>query len=637
MATNISSRELISIFEKELSASATYHNLGYPNDNPCHIMLDGVEYYIYVKNLSSAHLKKKNGEDDVWRAQMTGIDLLEKIKETNTLFILLGYDADNDVYATWNPHMVKQRIGTAKSPSLYSRLSIQKEVGKSKEFKSYPLAKDGKVLIFPREKVLDFMGNIDTFFPDTSEYVAMGSKRRVEANTSYKILTNTNNVKGYGEYLLHEGFEKEEVQKYCKCISRLIKDNIISRYRKTFLAYDNLYDYEDAVDNFMSIKEVCELDEKYGHLISTSLSLYIFYLQGLYNEDVEESKDSSKDITETQKSVEKPKELKKQKEDTSINWEEIYSDGKGRLTKIANPSLLEKLRPYLDTEYPSLPPAYNVVADFYGNRFSKMELKDWNDLFKKINWDTPAESTKQVNNLKRKKQFVLRVTFPDGGVIMDRNVSNTFTLTIDKIGPEKVRNLHILVSGYDMVSDINYEQENLWQHKLNNGQYVIVKTSTTRKQELLQEISDKLSLGLSIEKVSLADFERLSKGEKLKSFNEDNVLDQSSSNIVKSRLNSPRKKIRVQFPDGTISEENQVVNTYLRVIEFAGPDRVRSLNIVVDNDNLITPVWKEKYEKALKKTSNNMYINTCSSTQKKFEHLKEINEKLNLNLLIFMV
>lgn len=634
---NISSRELISIFEKELSVSATYHNLGYPNENPCHIMLDGVEYYIYVKNLSSAHFKN----DDVWRAQMTGIDILEKIKATDTLFILLGYDEENDVYATWNPHMVKQRIGTAKSPSLYSRLSLQKEVGKTKEFKRYPLANDGEVLIFPRSKVLDFMGNIDTFFPDTSDYVAMGSKRRVEANTIYKILNNTKNIKGYGEYLLSEGFSKEDVQKYCECVSRLIKENIISRYRKAFLAFDSLDEYEDAVDKFLSIDEVSELDEKYNHLISAALPLYIFYLQELSTNDSEESSDNKLEVPEINNTEDAQitERKQKQEEGLSIDWEQKYSDGRGHLTKIANPTLLEKLRPYLDAEYPSLPPAYNIVDDFYGDRFKDMELKDWGKLFKEINWKAPAESAEPdpCISLKRKKQFVLRVSFPDGEVIMDRNVSNTFTLAIDKIGPEKINALHILVSGYDMVSDTNYEQDNLWQHRLNNGQYVIVKTSTPRKQELLQEISDRLHLGLLIDKVSLADFERIKKGELPITFNREKTIEGKPSNFATPKFNSSRKKIRVQFPDGTISEENQVVNTYLKVIEFAGPDKVRSLNIVVANDNLITPTWTARYDKALKKVSNGMYANTCSSTQKKFVQLNEINEKLKLNLLIFLV
>ena len=102
----ISGKVLREIFEESIKDSGTYKRLDDGLKNPAHIIFNGVECYVYIKNLSYAYL----GNPDVWRAQLTGVDVLNEIKESPAMFILLGYDSDNDVYATWNPHQVKQRI-----------------------------------------------------------------------------------------------------------------------------------------------------------------------------------------------------------------------------------------------------------------------------------------------------------------------------------------------------------------------------------------------------------------------------------------------------------------------------------------------------------------------------------------------
>lgn len=185
----LTSKRLVEIFDEQMASSATYRLLE-ELSNPCHIIFEGIESYVYIKNLSSAYF----ANPDVYRAQLTGVDSLNTIKKTSALFILLGYDSENEVFAVWNPFIVKQRIGTAASPSFYSRLSWQEEVAKSKRFLHQELKNDGSVLLFPKELITTFMTSIDSFFPDTSEYVAMGSKKRKEANAAYKCLVNTHHL-----------------------------------------------------------------------------------------------------------------------------------------------------------------------------------------------------------------------------------------------------------------------------------------------------------------------------------------------------------------------------------------------------------------------------------------------------------
>src|SRR5574344_658050 len=163
--------QLIELLDDSLKDNPSYTRDDTSN-NPCRIKYDEDIYYIYVKNLSSAYFSNP----DVTRSQLTGVDSLNDIKNSEENFILLGYDYDNDVYAVWNPFFLKQRIGTAKSPSLYSRESLQKQASSENKFIKRILNNDLEVLLFPRKRVGDFLENITLYFPDMSEYVAIGSK-----------------------------------------------------------------------------------------------------------------------------------------------------------------------------------------------------------------------------------------------------------------------------------------------------------------------------------------------------------------------------------------------------------------------------------------------------------------------------
>lgn len=491
----ISGKVLREIFEDSIKDSGTYKRLDDGLKNPAHIIFNGVECYVYIKNLSYAYL----GNPDVWRAQLTGVDVLNEIKESPAMFILLGYDSDNDVYATWNPHQVKQRIGTASSPSLYSRLSLQQEVGRTGEIKSMVLNNDLEVLVFPNDRLVDVLSNLDQFFPDTSDYVAMGSKRRSEANAAYKELTNTKKLDEYAKFLLKAGVLPTEVERLCQALKRLFNSNLISLHRKVFLAHDSLEDYHDAVVEFFNLDDVVEFKEKWGNLYPTALTAYIGFLQKLQNDAVDDG------LLPEEEEIEKEEEVIEEfheDEQTGFakDWETAYEDEHGRLTKLMNPKLLKLLRPYLDTDYPSLPPCFNILGDFYGSRYPKMEFKDWGKLLKCIEWDKCNED----------------------GVI-----------------PEETK----------------------------------------------------------VEKQS-------------------------------------RQKICVQFPDGHISNHSKVMQTLVDVVIFAGPERVRNLNIIICNDNLVTSNLNPIYMNSYKDVGNGLYVNTCSDTKKKYAQIMEINESLELGLIV---
>lgn len=613
----ISGKVLREIFEESIKDSGTYKRLDDGLKNPAHIIFNGVECYVYIKNLSYAYL----GNPDVWRAQLTGVDVLNEIKESPAMFILLGYDSDNDVYATWNPHQVKQRIGTASSPSLYSRLSLQQEVGRTGEIKSMVLNNDLEVLVFPNGRLVDVLSNLDQFFPDTSDYVAMGSKRRSEANAAYKELTNTKKLDEYAKFLLKAGVLPTEVERLCQALKRLFNSNLISLHRKVFLAHDSLEDYHDALVEFFNLDDVVEFKEKWGNIFPAVFSSYIGFLQHSQISEYEEPEENEED-EDIEDEIEE--EVSEDSSDEQVNfakdWEKAYEDEHGNLTKLMNPELLKMLRPYLDTDYPSLPPCYNIIGDFYAGRYPKMQLKDWGRLFNGIEWDKCNEDGIIPEEVKtgKKKSHILRVTFPDGFVIEDRNVSKTFAKTIEMCTPDLVKELNIVLAGVDLVSDKVSEQYGRAQHQINDGSYVMTHMSTEKKREILQYISNSLGLDLKIDKVLIDSGE---------------IVDESPISTQPFKLSS-RQKIWVQFPDGHISNHTRVMQTLVDVVIFAGPERVRDLNIIVCGDNLVTSNLNPTYTKAYKEVGEGLYVNTASDTKRKYQQIMEINDALDLDLIV---
>jgi len=478
---NIDSKKLVELFEKAFSNSVTYKRIGNAT-NPFHIIFDGVEYYVYIKNVSSAHFDNS----DVWRAQLTGRDVLQSIKESDVAFILLGYDDANDVYATWNPHQLKQRIGTAKSPSLYSRLSIQEEAAKTGVFVKKDLNNNQEVLVFRREQIVDYLVNLDQFFPDTSEYVAMGSRRRTEANKAYRELVSPKRINAFEQYLIDDTDDEEFARSYARAMRLLVNDNYISKNRKIFLACNSLSEYMDAYKAFLELEEIKKLDSDNGKLFTDALEAYILFLQE--DSDMEEVEDEDNQENglpeETQEDGEKTAEI--------TDWETPFMDSNGNLTRIANPELLELLKPDLLSEYQSLPAAYNTILEFYGeDRFPNMQMKDWNNLFKTINWDDPAglnerEAERQKKKQKRNK---LWVQTPDGEILNDNQVQKTFVRAIEKVGPELVRSFNIQYLGDNLVTEVFNENYATSMKPVTGGYYVNTNSSTGKKYEILKEIN----------------------------------------------------------------------------------------------------------------------------------------------------
>lgn len=711
--------------------------------NPFHILLNGTEYWIYIKNLTSAHFTNP----EVWRAQLPLRDDFEAIKNSDIAFILLGYDGENDVYATWNPVWVKQRLNSTENVSLYSRYSLQVEARESFELKRMDLGNDGEVVVFPREMTRMFFINVSSYFLNTGDYVAMGSKRRPEANEAFKILTTPANVDRFARHLINEGLSSITTGSYCRIIRSLISEGLFNRYRKVFLQYDSLSEYKAAISTFLELPEIAQKNVKWNNHISNALMPYIDFLSnsltseneidlgsttvsgqnlppkesgyqltqnemfehfcsfdsvaqfeqslfhkvyrvstirryskairvlirtGLFKKykdlflsktsysqyqiasdaffRIPEIREMNEDkhhdysaamkqyiefLTKTdshiasagspallENSEQVEQEIEHQMEITNRDWEADFTDEKGKLTRIANPELLDRLRPVLDREYPNAASAFNIVEDFYGDRFKEMEFFEWGRLFKEIDWDKPTSSitSGKVNNTpsKKNKSVVLHVELPDGRIVESKNASSIYCEAIKAIGPEEVSILNIRHAGVNIVSrerDPKYAKD---QRDIGEGWLVMTNSSTLTKYHDLVKIIQEYGVKMS---VSLIPSDPLC------------LID----NAKLHERSGSRAKIRVSFPDGRTIEPGWALEALVEVVKYAGPERVRDLSIICCADNLILKKPAPRYVKPCKPVGNGWLCNTCSNTQTKYEQIKEISERLNLGLMIKLI
>ena len=738
----IESKELITRFVETFSNSISFCVI--QNDNPCRIFFYGRQMYVYIKNLSPAQLSNDN--PDVWRIQLPIKYIFETIKESPLPFVLLGYDAQNDVYTAWNPHWAKQRLNVGKSVSFYSRLSTQMKAKQTQDFSAKKLNKNGKVVAFPRTFIGRFLSRIDEFFPDKSDYVAIGSKKRTEANEAYRTFSNYRTVTHeFAQYLGKIGLSEKTINNYCWAIHQLMDRGYVSRNRKVFLACDSLIEYPGVIKTFFEIQEIREQNDLWHNALSAALSKYIQFLIEYTNQNTsdligegdncdfenepenfdcmsEENKRLFSEICDSENihkfksylesqqisvrssflymqaieylfengyieryadvfleyrtieqyyrraskkffsipemkklndknkclystalnhylmslmdyhSEQQPKEETIIKEGRSIlendnnkDWETQYISESGKLTRIVNPDVINELRPLLDTEYPSIAAAFNVIEKHYQTRFPNMTLGDWNTLMNNINWQDPysnfVEDTELQEHEGKQKTHILKVTTPEGHIYDDRKVSDTLVKVIKYAGANAVRDLHINICGTNMIveeDDINSRYEVATKY-VGDGLYANTTSSTPKKYHLIKQISDNLGLGLEVEYIPI-----------------NNV---KSEPVTYPVTETTRQKIKVTFPDGRIIQHNKVLDTLIEVIRYAKPELVRELNIINCADNLILKHHEinPRYIKPTKQIDDTYYVNTCSDTNTKYIQIQEISDRLKLDLIVDLV
>lgn len=124
--------------------------------------LDDSEFYIYFKCISP---EGNPHPIEHQRAQLPRREEFNIIKQSEIPFLFVGYDCVNDVYVCWNPVQLKERLNVKSYVSFYSRLSAQQSV-KEGIILVKQLSNGDKYILFKRNDVMTFIGNIEKYFPN---------------------------------------------------------------------------------------------------------------------------------------------------------------------------------------------------------------------------------------------------------------------------------------------------------------------------------------------------------------------------------------------------------------------------------------------------------------------------------------
>lgn len=363
MGRKLSYKQLAKIFCEQMSYESSFAVID--SSTPILVSFHEETFYVYIKNISSAYFDNP----DITRAQLPIKKEFEKVKESDFKIVFLGYDSVNEVFVTWNPYYVKQRVNTRGSVSFYSRESQQQEAGKFHTEIYFKDSHGNDVYAVSQEKIPELLSKIFRIFKN-EEYVAVGSKARPEANKSFTTFNKSKSVEHFYSHMKKTAVDDDIIISYTAKLMRLIKSNIITKTRTVFLAKDHISEYKDVLKAFFAHDEFKSYSEDVETL-EQALIAYIDFLAGYEIENHQGTEEPDLLSTPTEEDYETP-----------------YIGRNGKLTKIANPELLTRLSKYLNIKFPTPLPALSVIEAFYGDRFERtMSMKDWIMLFETINWD----------------------------------------------------------------------------------------------------------------------------------------------------------------------------------------------------------------------------------------------------------
>ena len=102
-------------------------------------------------------------------------------------------------------------------------------------------------------------------------------------------------------------------------------------------------------------------------------------------------------------------------------------------------------------------------------------------------------------------------------------------------------------------------------------------------------------------------------------------------------IENTTKGMRVTFPDGRTIQPNKVGDALVEVVRYAGAEKVRALNIEVCEDNLVLPSPHPKYVVASKPLGDGWYVNISGDTARRYEHMCQISDRLQLGLKVDLI
>lgn len=460
-------------------------------ENPYTIRVDGEDVFVYIKNLSPAQLSNKN--PDIWRVQLPVKDDFEQIKNSDSLFILLGYDAENDVYTSWNPYWCKQRLNVGKSVSLYSRYSLQQRIHESGEIEKMSLNNESDVVCFPAKLLYQYIKTVRDYFPEESLYVAKGSRinKRVvtDPQALYDLFVSFDDCSKFEAYLRSVSMSERAIKDYVRNLRAFQVDGYFDKYKEIFLQCSSIADYDQAIKDFRNQPDILAIDTKNHGYLRAALRHYVRFMKVLLSCSDDEPSLYDQPVAEPEPS--------------------FKLDQYGKLIEL-DADLIKELAPYvIGEEYPDYDEMISIAVKHYPSEVDEtMAYSDWIGLFKKTNWKKSRASKEKKNESSapaRKRNQKLRVTWPDGRTMQTKKPSDTFIHVIESNYPDLIMEMKLKREVVSKDPFPDYPGSKRSQHHLESGYWINTNIGLPEKAEILKQISNELGLDLTVEIVSSAD------------------------------------------------------------------------------------------------------------------------------------
>ena len=464
---------------------------------PFLMTFDGKEYYVYVKNLSSAYF---NERPDTTRAQLPKRDNFEEIKKSPNPFIFLGYDQINDVLVCWNFHIAKTRLNEKKSVSFYSRQFFQDEVSLG-TFLRKRLKNDDEPILFKRKNLIDFFNQIDTFFPLTENHTPISLIDTPSLPDETEIVDDKKLFVSNGKLLkitditlieqLKPLIEQKRTLEAWKLADNFYKGKFPAMKLKDWKTLINEIDFEESFSE--TTENNARLDTPHKiYSLDNVRNRFVSYMQdtGLSEKSISNYAQAlSGRISEGIRKYLNP------------NLEDIYKTTDISLLKIWASKL------FSTQEY--------MILDEIGKKMYSCALKKYIQFVEflsskeiyiveepQIQYITPLKQDNFLDTKKR-KSYILKVSYPDGRIVSERIVNKTLIDVILNADAHKVQELGIFVNKVNLVSDTVLPTYKKAQKSIGNGLYVMTNCSTNKKKQIIEQISKALNMGLKVEKISI--------------------------------------------------------------------------------------------------------------------------------------
>ena len=457
-------------------------------ENPYTVRVDGEDVFVYIKNLSPAQLSNKN--PDIWRVQLPVKDDFEQIKNSDSLFILLGYDAENDVYTSWNPYWCKQRLNVGKSVSLYSRYSLQQRVHESGKIEKMSLNNESNVVCFPAKLLYQYIKTVRDYFPEESLYIAKGSRinKRIitDPQALYDLFVSFDDCSKFEAYLRSVDMSERAIKDYVRNLRAFQVDGYFDKYKEIFLRCSSIADYDQAIKDFRNQPDILAIDTKNHGYLRAALRHYVRYMKVLLSCSDDDPSLYDQPMVEPEPT--------------------IKLDEYGKLIEL-EADLIKELASYvIGEEYPDYDEMISIAVKHYPSEVDEnMAYSDWIGLFKKTNWKKtrPAKEKKADGSAsKRKRNRKLRVTWPDGRTMQTKKPADTFVYVIETSFPDLIMEMKLRREVVSREPFPDYPGSKRSQQRLESGYWINTNIGLPEKAEILQQISDELDLGLKIEIVT---------------------------------------------------------------------------------------------------------------------------------------